>query len=59
MTITIYDKKGLITSHYPNANRLVAHPDGSFSVYHDWDGISYARDDYEANTYGWYEVGDR
>lgn len=59
MTLTIYDNKGLISSHYPQVNRIVVHNDGGFSVYHDWDGISFARDDYEAGEYSWYEIGDR
>ena len=56
MTITIYDQKGLITSHYVNVNMVIAHSDGSISIYHDWDGVSFARDDYAKDEYSWYSV---
>ena len=59
MTITIYDNKGLIKNHYTSVNMVIAHADGSISIYHDWDGVSFARDDYDKEEFALYSVGSK
>ena len=58
MNLTIYDEKGLITYHKNNVNRVVKKEDGTLSVYYDWDGLSFAREDIN-NNYSWFELGDK
>ena len=58
MTLTVYDKHGLIKAHHTNIARIVRTRKGDLYAYLDVDG-AIVRYEHKARSYAWFEVGNK
>lgn len=58
MTLTVYDKNGLIKAQNKGVARVVRTRKGELYAYLDVDGVI-VRYEYKARSYAWFEVGNK
>lgn len=61
MTISIFNSLGLIVYHQNNVNRVTCTSSKGLVIYFNWDAkkLQYETKDFSAESYSWFEIGDK